>query len=117
MKVSRLGEVMFKKIYSGIATNLQLRIFVLLTSILLLLLAIFVYATVQVQRSRLEDALLQKGKSMAITGAATMGHLLNDAIASGRLSSADVFGTDYRPIPNTDPQKYHTAYDEFTDRH
>jgi len=107
---------MFKKIFSGITTNLQLRIFVLLTSILLLLLAIFVYAAVQVQRTRLEDALLQKGKSMAITGAATMGHLLDDAIASGRLSTADVFSTDYQPIPNTDPQKYHTAYDEYTDQ-
>jgi methyl-accepting chemotaxis protein len=75
----------------------------------------FVFYDVHAQRRALEDALLLKGKSIAISGAAAVGHVLEDAIASGRLTEEQAFDTDYRPIPGTDPQKYHTAYDSFTD--
>jgi len=36
-------------------------------------------------------------------------------ISSNRLSMAQVFDTFYIPIPNTNPQKFKTAYDKFTD--
>ncbi len=51
---------------------------------------------------------------MAVTGAQSAGHILEDAIASGRLTEAQIFDTDYQAIPSTDPPKYHTAYDAFT---
>ena len=47
--------------------------------------------------------------------AAHIGKVLEAAIASGRLSEADVFDRDYRLIPGTRPQKYHTRYDAYTD--
>ncbi|MCB1894986.1 MAG: hypothetical protein H6945_16455 [Zoogloeaceae bacterium] len=47
--------------------------------------------------------------------AARIGQVLEAAIASGRLAEADVFDRDYRPIPGTRPQKYHTRYDAYTD--
>jgi hypothetical protein len=36
-------------------------------------------------------------------------------LSSGRLSIGQLFDTFYIPIPNTDPQKFHTQYDKYTD--
>ena len=36
-------------------------------------------------------------------------------LSSGRLSIGQIFDTFYIPIPNTDPQKFHTQYDKYTD--
>lgn len=36
-------------------------------------------------------------------------------LATGKLNMAKLFDTFYIPIPNTDPQKYHTQYDRFFD--
>ncbi len=36
-------------------------------------------------------------------------------LSSGRLTIGQIFDTFYVPIPNTDPQKYHTQYDKYTD--
>lgn len=41
--------------------------------------------------------------------------LFNDAIDSGKLSVDDVFDTNFKPIANTNPQKFTTRYDTFTD--
>ncbi len=38
-----------------------------------------------------------------------------NAIASGRLSLADLMDRDYKEIPNTNPTKYQTRFDRFTD--
>lgn len=38
------------------------------------------------------------------------------AVAEGRIADADLFDRNYRPIPNTRPQKYTTRFDQFTDR-
>lgn len=40
---------------------------------------------------------------------------LNLLLTSGRLSMPQLFDTFYIPIPNTDPQKYHTQYDKLFD--
>ena len=40
---------------------------------------------------------------------------LERAIADGRLSSPALFSTDYKPIPNTIPQKYSTPFDRLFD--
>ena len=37
-------------------------------------------------------------------------------LSSGRLSIGQLFDTFYIPIPNTDPQKYHTQYDKYSDQ-
>jgi hypothetical protein len=36
-------------------------------------------------------------------------------LTSGRLTMAQLMDTFYIPIPNTEPQKYHTQYDQLTD--
>ena len=52
----------------------------------------------------------------AQAAATAIGQLFDSAIAQGKLSSGDVFSRDYQPIANTNPQKFHTAYDRFTDQ-
>jgi len=42
--------------------------------------------------------------------------LFESAIQSGKLTFEAVFDTHFKPIPNTNPQKYTTAYDTFTDQ-
>ena len=41
--------------------------------------------------------------------------LFNDVIDSGKLSVDDIFDTNFKPIANTNPQKFTTRYDAFTD--
>ena len=40
---------------------------------------------------------------------------LEQAMSTGRLTSAALFSTDYQPIPNTMPQKYTTPFDRVFD--
>ncbi len=106
---------MLRKTWMWIFGSLQIKTSLLIAGVMTALLAIFVYYDVQAQREALEEALRQKGKSMALSKAEAISHVLEDAIASERLTERGVFDTDYRPIPDTNPQKYHTAYDGFTD--
>lgn len=38
-------------------------------------------------------------------------------IEQNKITAADLFDRNYRPIPNTSPQKYNTAYDKFFDQY
>ncbi|UPU35580.1 methyl-accepting chemotaxis protein [Geomonas paludis] len=42
---------------------------------------------------------------------------IEQGVASGRISTADLFDRNYRPIADTSPQKYHTAFDSFFDQY
>jgi hypothetical protein len=102
---------MLRKPMLWIASSMQRKVALLMLAGIAVLLTVFVAYDVQAQRKSTEDALLAKGQIMAETGAQTMGHVLQDAIDSHRLTEAQVFDTHYQLIPNTDPKKYHTAYD------
>ena len=97
------------------ASSMQRKVALLMLGSMAILLTAFVIYDVQSQRNSLEDALLAKGQIMAQTGAQTIGSVLQEAISSHQLSRAQVFDTHYQAIPNTNPQKYHTAYDRFMD--
>jgi len=45
-----------------------------------------------------------------------VGRLFTDAIAAGRISMDALFDRHYKPIPKTNPQKYSTRFDSFTDQ-
>jgi methyl-accepting chemotaxis protein len=66
----------------------------------------------KVDQSLFFSELLSVGKASA----QAIGHLFEDAIASGELTQQAVFSTDYQPIPGTKPQKFTTPYDKFSDR-
>ncbi|MBI5566479.1 MAG: methyl-accepting chemotaxis protein [Chloroflexi bacterium] len=106
---------MLRRVRHQIASSLQQKTVLLIMGVMVVLLTIFTVYDVQAQRGSLDEALLVKGKGLAWSGAAAVGHVLEDAIATGRLTEAQVFDTNYQPIPGTNPQKYHTAFDGFTD--
>ncbi|MBI5933489.1 MAG: GAF domain-containing protein [Chloroflexi bacterium] len=106
---------MLQKLKIQIEGNLRIKTALLVSLILVPLLSLYVWYDVQRLGREIEDQMRQKGEIMAISGATMISHLLEDAIATGRLTRDQVFDTNYQIIPNTDPAKYHTAYDSFTD--
>lgn len=103
------------------------RIIVLMLIVLLPVLIVSGWYNVRSQRQEIEIMLLQKAEAIAVSGAATIGYLFEDAIVSGILTTDDVFDTDYVKFWEFDPEsyefdgdpssldKYHTAYDAYTD--
>jgi methyl-accepting chemotaxis protein len=106
---------MLKNLTHWVQSSLRRRATLLIIVVMSVLLAVFFIYDITAQRNNLEDALLAKGKSMAMNGALAVEHILEDAIASGRLTEEEVFDTNYQQIEDIDPPKYHTAYDSFTD--
>jgi methyl-accepting chemotaxis protein len=52
----------------------------------------------------------------AQNAALEVGKLFSESIASGRISREALFDRSYKPVPNTNPQKFKTKFDTFTDR-
>jgi len=68
-------------------------------------------------RYLIEEEIQEKGRRTAREGAAIMTGLLSRAIETGQLTKEQLFDSNYLPVPGTSPQKYHTAYDSYTDAH
>lgn len=95
------------------------RISVKITSILIMvmivLMSFYSWYFVRSRSRAIEEQLLSKGRIEALTGAKVIERILTEALTDGRLKTADIFDEDYVPIPDTDPQKYHTRYDRYLD--
>ncbi|RBP85604.1 methyl-accepting chemotaxis protein [Marinomonas rhizomae] len=52
----------------------------------------------------------------AKAAAQSISQLFEESIQKGELTEQAIFATDYKPINNTNPQKYSTSYDTFSDR-
>jgi len=52
----------------------------------------------------------------AQTAAREIGRIFTEAIANGQISRDALFDRQYKPIPHTNPQKYTSRFDTFTDR-
>lgn len=109
------------------------RIIILLVAVLSPVLIISTIYTVQEQRRELEDLLLERAESTAIAGATIIGNMLEEAIKNGVLTQEQAFDHNYvkfwefnpakdpafDPDANPNPtsfDKYHTSYDEYTDK-
>lgn len=55
-------------------------------------------------------------REIAQATANNIGHMFERSIKAGDISEQDLFDTNYKPIANTRPQKFETAFDRFTDR-
>ncbi|HJV88463.1 MAG TPA: methyl-accepting chemotaxis protein [Noviherbaspirillum sp.] len=55
-------------------------------------------------------------RAVAEQAAKEVGKLFEQSIATGQISEALLFDRTYKPIPNTNPPKHTTAFDNFTDR-
>lgn len=54
-------------------------------------------------------------RAIAQQAAKAISDVFEQAILSGRMSEADLFDSHYQPVPNTNPTKYSTRFDSFTD--
>ena len=63
-----------------------------------------------------EHGVHEQMKNAAQDAAKRIGQLFERAIAAGRISEADLFDRQHVAIPGTNPPKYTTRFDEFTDR-
>lgn len=52
---------------------------------------------------------------LALTGAQAIGKRFSRDISGGDITESALFSREYTPIPNTQPQKHSTAYDQYTD--
>ncbi|MGO2355931.1 MAG: methyl-accepting chemotaxis protein [Marinomonas foliarum] len=66
----------------------------------------------KVDQSLFFSTLLNEAKAAA----QAIGRLFEEAIEKGELTQQAVFSRDYQPISNTNPQKYSTPYDAFSDQ-
>jgi len=57
----------------------------------------------------------QTMRTLAQDAAQRIGKLFDEAVANGRITLDDLFDRDYKPVLNTNPQKYKTRFDDFTD--
>jgi methyl-accepting chemotaxis protein len=58
----------------------------------------------------------EKMKDIATNTAKEIGELFTLTVKNGQISEEELFDRDYVPINNTNPQKYNTKFDAFTDR-
>lgn len=65
----------------------------------------------------LDDSFFHPIYNEAHAAAQNIAKLLEQAISAGQLDEKALFSEQYQPIPNSNPQKYHTSYDRFTDQH
>lgn len=63
------------------------------------------------------DTKHQKVIDIAIATALAIGCIFEKAIIDGQFSQQQMFDTQYKQIANTNPPKYNTSYDAFTDKH
>ncbi|WP_372966051.1 methyl-accepting chemotaxis protein [Marinobacter sp.] len=62
------------------------------------------------------DSYHRKFYEYAKSGADQIGLLFEQAIREGKLTESTLFDKKRQPIPNTDPQKYTSEFDRFTDQ-
>jgi methyl-accepting chemotaxis protein len=55
-------------------------------------------------------------RAAAQTAAREVERIFAEAVATGRITVETLFDRNYKPIPNTDPTKYTSQFDAFTDR-
>jgi len=96
--------------------KLSIKIAGILIMVMIVIMSIFTVYFVKARSANMEEELLSKGRIEAMTGAKMMEQLLEEQIRNGRFTVDEVFDVNYQPIPNTDPQKYHTKYDSYLDR-
>lgn len=101
-----------RKIVTG---KIQVKATLAIVMVVALLLGLFAYYIASAQRDVMEKTLLNKGQIIALSGAQATADIFERAIKNGEITEKALFDTNYKPIPGTNPTKYHTAFDAFTD--
>ncbi|MGQ9531439.1 MAG: methyl-accepting chemotaxis protein [Desulfotomaculales bacterium] len=97
--------------------TLRFRLTALLLAALVPVFALVLIYSLMLDARSVRQQHLEKARILARSGAEAGAQLLEDALARGELTVEQLFDTNYQLIPGTDPPKYHTAYDAYTDAH
>ncbi|MCM2265842.1 MAG: methyl-accepting chemotaxis protein [Desulfuromonadales bacterium] len=97
------------------------KIVVAMIAVLAIIMAISTVLIVNRGGELLREELLVKATSLAKVGAKAMEGVLEEALASGRFTEAQLFDTSYQeiktgPLAGAAIPKYHTAYDSYIDQ-
>lgn len=99
-----------------ITEKIGVKVSLIVNFVLLLVMAGGTYVLLAKQSKSLESELLNSGKIQSIVGAKIIGQLIEEAIDNGVLTRTEAFDTNYQPIGDFDPPKYHTKYDSYLDK-
>lgn len=97
------------------SNKLSIKIVGVLIMVMIVIMTAFTIYFVSSRSDHMEEELLSKGRILAQTGGKSMERVLAEAISSGKLTREQLFDENYIPIPNTEPPKFHTQFDRFTD--
>ena len=97
------------------SNKLSVKIVSILIMVMMVIMTAFSVYFIRSRSASMEEELLSKGRILVQTGAKSMERILAEALASGQLSQEQLFDEKYLPIPGTNPQKYHSQFDRFTD--
>jgi PAS domain S-box-containing protein len=106
---------MIKKFNLWIHSSLRRHYTFSIVHVMVMLLILFGLIANYSIRYSYENTYKEKGKMMAMNGASSIEQVFENAIRNGIITEEELFDTNYQLIENTDPPKYHTAYDRFTD--
>ncbi len=62
------------------------------------------------------DTVHNRMYKVAAQSATAIGKAFEEGIRAGRIRQDDLFNRQYQPIPNTNPQKFSSRFDQFTDQ-
>lgn len=96
--------------------KLAVKIVGVLIFVMIIIMSVFTVYFVRWRSANMYADLQTKGKILAATGAASMEQILSGAVAHGRFSFEEIFDSNYRPLPGTNPQKYTTKYDSYLEK-
>ncbi|HEY5512977.1 MAG TPA: methyl-accepting chemotaxis protein [Geomonas sp.] len=95
--------------------KLSVKIVSILIMVMIVIMTAFSVYFIHSRSASMEEDLLSKGRILAQTGAKSMERILAEALSSGQLTEEQLFDEHYVPIPNTEPPKFHSQFDRFTD--
>ncbi len=121
--VCRTSDEFFHAIYKGtnnmahfITGKIGVKVSIFVNFFILIVMAVGTYILIDRQSASLEAELLSRGQIQSIVGAKMIGKIIEEAIDNGMFSMADAFDTNYVPIGNFTPPKFHTKYDTYLDK-
>lgn len=99
-----------------IKSRIGVKVSIVVNLFILIIMAVGTLILVNGQSASLEAELLNRGRMQSIIGAKIISKILDEAIDNGVFSVTDAFDTNYVPVGNFDPPKYHTKYDTYLDK-
>lgn len=106
---------MILTVLNALKRRLVLRVALIIFVVFGLVLTLYSAVMIAETTGSLERAATEKGIAMARQGAAMAQYVFETAIRNGQLTEAELFDSPLEEIPGTNPKKYRSRYDAFTD--